>query len=70
MPPPLPLIPPLALLAPASAPAHPAGGPLFEPGLILYREHTAAVGHHHVAAGGAAWDTIKPLHKWFTRLHR
>ena len=24
----------------------------------------------HVAAGGDPWDTVKPLAKWFRRLHR
>ena len=53
-----------------------AAGPLFEPGLVLYRDHTVPAPQGHVAAttGDAstakAWDTVKPLGRWFSRLHR
>lgn len=48
------------------------GPPLFDRRFILHREHTLPMGDvgAHVAAGGKAWDTIKPLHLFFSRLHR
>lgn len=38
--------------------------------LILSRRHTIAAPDHHVQGGGNAWDTVKPLHRWFKYLHR
>lgn len=34
------------------------------------RGHTGKASAQHVKAGGNAWDTCKPLHKWFKYLHR
>lgn len=45
--------------------------PLFgDPSLIFHRGHTEAAPTSHIAAGGREWDTVKPLGKLFTRLHR
>jgi hypothetical protein len=52
-----------------------AGGPearalLPERKLILSRRHTIAAPSGHMDGGGNAWDTVKPLHKWFKHLNR
>ena len=52
-----------------SAAGVPPGG-LFEPQLVLYRDHTRPAPAEHVQAGGQKWDTVKPLGQWFRRLHR
>lgn len=39
-------------------------------GYICCRGHTGKASAEHVKAGGNAWDTCKPLHKWFKHLHR
>lgn len=39
-------------------------------GCICCRGHTGKASPEHVKAGGNAWDTCKPLHKWFKHLHR
>ncbi|PNW86266.1 hypothetical protein CHLRE_02g079150v5 [Chlamydomonas reinhardtii] len=43
---------------------------VFERALILHREHTEPVPNAHVAGGGDPWDTLKPLARYFGRLHR
>lgn len=60
-----PLTAPL-LPTPAAGP----GAPLFDRRFILHRSHTFLAPHAHVAAGGNAWDTVKPLAPYFARLHR
>ncbi|GLC33747.1 hypothetical protein PLESTB_000111500 [Pleodorina starrii] len=47
-----------------------AGGELFERGLVLHREHTQPAPAGHLDAGGNAWDTLKPLGRYFSRLDR
>ncbi|GIL68459.1 hypothetical protein Vafri_21736 [Volvox africanus] len=47
-----------------------AGGTLFDRRLVLHRDHTAAAPAGHVDAGGNAWDTSKPLGRYFSRLDR
>ncbi|GIL89115.1 hypothetical protein Vretimale_16148 [Volvox reticuliferus] len=47
-----------------------AGGDLFDRRLVLHREHTAPAPAGHVDAGGKAWDTTKPLGRYFSRLDR
>lgn len=37
---------------------------------MLTRQHTFLAPEAHVAAGGKAWDTVKPLAPYFSRLHR
>jgi hypothetical protein len=37
---------------------------------VLHRAHTAAAAPAHVAAGGKAWDTVKPLARHFGDLRR
>ncbi|KAG2446828.1 hypothetical protein HYH02_008388 [Chlamydomonas schloesseri] len=54
----------------ASAAAAPACAQVFERGLILHREHTVPAPKGHVDAGGDPWDTLKPLGRYFGRLHR
>lgn len=57
----------VAMLERAAGP----GTTLFaHPNLILYRDHTMQVPPHHVHAGGKSWDTVKPLHPYFSKLHR
>lgn len=49
------------------------GPPLFDPRLILHRVHTEPASAAHVKAEGSQykpWDTVKPLHRHFGRLHR
>lgn len=47
------------------------GPPLFgEQRLILYRVHTLAAPKDHILGGGKEWDTIKPLTRYFSKLHR
>lgn len=38
--------------------------------LILTRAHTVAAPKHHIDNGGKAWDTVKPLNRWFKDLSR
>ena len=47
-----------------------AGGTLFDPALLLHRGHTKEVSTAHIEGGGNTWDTVKPLAKWFKRVHR
>ena len=48
-----------------------SGPPLFsEPGLILHRANAMQVPAQHITSGGKSWDTVKPLHPYFQRLHR
>ncbi|GLI59676.1 hypothetical protein VaNZ11_001616 [Volvox africanus] len=47
-----------------------AGGALFDRRLVLHRDHTAPAPAGHVDAGGNAWDTSKPLGRYFSRLDR
>lgn len=47
-----------------------AGVPLFPPRLVFFRSHTAPAPVEHVAAGGDAWDTVKPLGRYFPNLRR
>ena len=47
-----------------------AGVPLFPPRLVFFRSHTAPAPVAHVAAGGDAWDTVKPLGQYFPNLRR
>ena len=47
-----------------------AGGNLFDPALLLHRGHTKEVSMAHIEGGGNTWDTVKPLAKWFKRVHR
>lgn len=46
------------------------GPPLFDPKLVLHRVHTQPAPPEHIASGGKPWDTVKPLHRHFGRLHR
>lgn len=46
------------------------GPRIFDPALLLHRVHTEPAPQTHMAAGGKAWDTVKPLHKYFKNLHR
>ena len=53
------------------AAAGPTPEPLFgDPSLIFDRRYTEAAPAAHKAAGGKAWDTIKPLAPHFKRLER
>jgi len=45
-----------------------AGEALFEPHLVLYRDHTMPLKDER--PGAKKWDTAKPLAKWFKRLNR
>ena len=36
----------------------------------MTRTHTVAAPKHHVENGGKAWDTVKPLHRWFSDVRR
>jgi len=36
----------------------------------MTRAHTVAAPKHHVVSGGKAWDTVKPLHRWFSDVSR
>jgi len=45
-------------------------GQLFEPGLVFHRQHTCPVPEGHKQGPTNAWDTCKPLNKWFKKLHR
>eukprot|EP00798_Chlamydomonas_sp_ICE-L_P013201 gene13201-19036_t len=43
---------------------------LFEPKLVLFRDHTAPIPRELMTAENDNWDTVKPLEKWFSKLHR
>ena len=36
----------------------------------MSRGHTIGAPTDHVASGGKAWDTVKPLHMWFSDLSK
>ena len=36
----------------------------------MTRAHTVAAPKHHVESGGNAWDTVKPLYRWFSDVSR
>ncbi|KAL0046319.1 hypothetical protein WJX82_009128 [Trebouxia sp. C0006] len=38
--------------------------------LIFHRGHAAKAAGSLIEPGRKAWDTVKPLHKWFKHLHR
>lgn len=37
---------------------------------VLHRAHTREAPVEHRAAGGEAWDTVKPLGRHFSNMHR
>ncbi len=37
---------------------------------VLHRAHTREAPVEHRAAGGKAWDTVKPLGRHFGNMHR
>ena len=47
------------------------GRPLFPKDiLILHRVHTISASVDHKLNGGKDWDTMKPLHCYFSRIHQ
>lgn len=46
------------------------GCSIFEPGLVLYRDHTLPVSQALIKSGCDPWDTVKPLGRWFERVDR
>lgn len=45
------------------------GPPLFpDSALILHRKHTIDASVHHKRTGGRAWDTVKPLQRYFSKM--
>ena len=48
-----------------------AGPPLFpDSALILHRMHTIDASVDHKLSGGKDWDTMKPLQRYFSRMHQ
>jgi len=47
-----------------------AGEALFTELLVLHRAHTRIAPQEHRSAGGKAWDTVKPLACYFSKLDR
>ena len=40
------------------------------PELILHRGHTQTAPQDHIVSGGKDWDTVKPLTRYFGRMHQ